>query len=84
MSGEMFFEIIQTRDHFVIHKEGIDLPGFSPTPVPVARQDHGAGVSASRWEGDTFVIETAGFRADDTNRRIRGQGQRAFQSLRKH
>ena len=78
MSGEMFFEIIQTRDHFVIHKEGMDSPRIFANTRSSSASGSWSGVSASRWEGDTFVIETAGFRADDTNRRISGPGAAGF------
>ncbi|MBI1360339.1 MAG: hypothetical protein GC155_08655 [Alphaproteobacteria bacterium] len=80
MSGEMYFEIVQTPGFLVIHKEGMDPPRiFSLTgnerPVPGGSW---TGASTHRWEGDTFVIETTGFRAEDTNRRISGPGSAGF------
>ena len=78
MSGEMFFEIIQTPDHLVIHKEGMDPPRiFSNSDSRVASGSW-SGISSSRWEQDAFVIETTGFRPDDTNRRISGPGSAGF------
>lgn len=78
MSGEMFFEIFQTRDHFVIQKEGMDPPRIFANTSSNSASGSWSGVSASRWEGDTFVIETTGFRVDDTNRRISGPGSAGF------
>lgn len=80
MSGEMFFQIIQTSEHLVIHKEGMDPPRIFPLGHPARRGTFSSwsGVSSTRWESDTFVIETSGFRADDTNRRISGPGPAGF------
>lgn len=78
MSGEMFFEIIQTPDHLVIHKEGMDPPRIFATTRSESKPGSWAGVSTSRWEGDAFVIETTRFRPDDTNRRISGPGSAGF------
>ncbi|MEP7209426.1 MAG: hypothetical protein ABI740_01205, partial [Alphaproteobacteria bacterium] len=36
------------------------------------------GTSVGQWRGDTFVIETTGFRDDDSNRRISGPGSAGF------
>ena len=80
MSSEMYFEIVQTADHLVIHKEGMDPPRIFPLgrDVSSARWPSWAGTSSSRWEGDVFVIETTGFRPDDANRRISGPGSAGF------
>jgi hypothetical protein len=80
MSGEMFFEIIQTRDHLVIHKEGMDPPRIFPqlNERSAIAFPSWTGVAYSRWEGDAFVIQTTGFRSDDTNRRISGPGPAGF------
>lgn len=80
MSGEMFFEIVQTTDHLLIHKEGMDPPRIFTTSAGTATSiaNSWAGVSRHHWEGDTFVIETTGFRPDDTNRRISGPGSAGF------
>jgi len=80
MSGEMFFQIIQTSDHLVIHKEGMDPPRIFPLKRPAHRGTFSSwsGVSTTRWDNDTFVIETSGFRTDDTNRRISGPGPAGF------
>ncbi len=80
MSGEMYFEIVETPDALLIHKEGMDPPrifSFAQT----ARHPSGnswTGSSTHHWNGDTFVIETTGFRPDDTNRRISGPGSAGF------
>jgi len=80
MSGEMFFQIIQTAEHLVIHKEGMDPPRIFPLVRPDLRVTAGAwsGASSARWEDDMFVIETSNFRADDTNRRISGPSPAGF------
>jgi len=80
MSGEMFFQIIQTPQHLMIQKEGMDPPRIFPL---TARGQTGAvtpwaGQSSFRWEKDVFVIETTGFRPDDVNRRISGPGAAGF------
>lgn len=80
MSGEMYFNIIQTTEHLVIHKEGMDPPRIFPlaqrSPPPTSGS--WTGISSSRWEDDAFVIETSGFRTDDPNRRISGPGSAGF------
>ena len=78
MSGEMFFEIIQTSDHLVIHKEGMDPPRIFSSTSSEGVTGSWSGVSSSHWEGDVFVIETTGFRTEDTNRRISGPGSAGF------
>lgn len=78
MSGEMFFEIIQTPDHLVIYKEGMDPPRIFSKDGRSDASGSWAGTSLSRWDGDTFVVETTGFRPDDTNRRISGPGSAGF------
>jgi hypothetical protein len=62
-------QVFQTRDRVAILNEmihsvrvvGLDRPGLSSN----IRQWHGD--PRGRWEGDTFVIETANFRADSTS-----------------
>ncbi len=80
MSGEMFFEIVQTRDHLLIHKEGMDPPRIFPLSNGQSARAYQSwdGVSSSRWEAGAFVIATTGFRPDDTNRRISGPGAAGF------
>lgn len=78
MSGEMFFEIIQTSDHLVIHKEGMDPPRIFSNSSSRGASGSWSGISSSHWEDAAFVIETAGFRPDDTNRRISGPGSAGF------
>lgn len=80
MSGEMFFQIIQTADHLVIHKEGMDPPRILPLEKlrPASPVASWTGASSARWEGDVLVVETTGFRSDDPNRRISGPGPAGF------
>ncbi len=80
MSGEMFFQIIQTPDHLVIRKEGMDPPRIFPREMKVDRKTFlsWTGVSIASWSDNTLVIETTGFRADDPNRRISGPGSSGF------
>jgi hypothetical protein len=80
MSGEMYFEIVQTPGHLLIHKEGMDPPRIFSLAPGAARSAGGSwtGASTHHWEGDTLVIETTSFRPDDTNRRISGPGAAGF------
>jgi hypothetical protein len=80
MSGEMFFEIIQTADYLVIHKEGMDPPRIFQLSDDRSSQASNSwgGSFSSRWEGSAFMVETTGFRPDDTNRRISGPGSAGF------
>jgi hypothetical protein len=58
------YQIVQTRDHVVIHAEMIHdarivpLDGRPPLPTTMRLLE---GASRGRWEGDTLVIETANF-----------------------
>ena len=80
MSGEMYFQIVQTRDFMLIHKEGMDPPRIFKLSQPQGRAQEGlwSGASVGSWQDGAFVIETTGFRADDTNRRISGPGAAGF------
>lgn len=80
MSGEMYFEIVETPGHLMIHKEGMDPPRIFSLGEDPARPvgPSWAGTSTHRWQGETFVIETTGFRPDDANRRISGPGSAGF------
>ncbi len=78
MSGEMFFEIIQTTDYLVIRKEGMDPPRIFSNSRSSSTSGSWGGVSSWGWQGDVFVIETTGFRPDDANRRISGPGSAGF------
>jgi hypothetical protein len=80
MSGEMYFEIVQTPGYLLIHKEGMDPPRIFSVFDEVGRSavSSWSGSSTHHWDGDTFVIETTGFRPDDTNRRISGPGAAGF------
>jgi hypothetical protein len=58
------YQIVQTRDHVVIHAEMIHDARIIPldgrsAPQPWVRQLEGD--SRGRWEGDTLVVETTNF-----------------------
>src|SRR5262249_7967383 len=62
--------ITQTKDALVIHSEaGGDtrIVRIGGKPLPGAMTSF-IGDSVGHWEGDTLVVETTGFRADDTFR----------------
>jgi hypothetical protein len=69
-----FVQILQTRDHVVIHNEMIHdarvipLDGRPHLPASVRLL---LGDSRGRWDGDTLVVETTNF-TDKTN--VRGSG----------
>ena len=57
-------QIIQTPDHFVVHRELATAPRIIPTdgrPHLSERLRLWAGDSSGRWEGDTFVVDTTNF-----------------------
>jgi hypothetical protein len=57
-------QIIQTRDHFVVHRELATAPRVIPAdgrPHIAARVRLLAGDSTGRWDGDTFVVDTTNF-----------------------
>jgi feruloyl esterase len=57
-------QIIQTPDHFVVHRELATAPRVIPTngrPHISERLRLWAGDSIGRWEGDTFVVDTTNF-----------------------
>jgi hypothetical protein len=59
--------IVQTRDALVIHSEaGGDtrIIRIGGKKLPASMRSF-VGDSTGRWEGDTLVVETTGFRADD-------------------
>jgi hypothetical protein len=59
-----YYQIVQTRDYVVLYMETgheariIPIDAGSP---PSSNVRQWSGVSRGRWEGDTLVIETAGF-----------------------
>jgi hypothetical protein len=62
-----FRRIVQTKDALVIHSEGggeTRIIRIGGKPLPSA-MDSFIGDSTGRWEGDTLVVETTGFRKDD-------------------
>lgn len=66
----MPIQIVQTPDALVFTNEDVQglriVPVLGPTlPAAVQPLD---GVSKGRWEGETFVVETSDFRANDTAR----------------
>ena len=57
-------QIIQTRDHFVVHRELATAPRVIPTdgrPHIAARLRQWAGDSTARWQGDTLIVDTTNF-----------------------
>ncbi|MBL8555594.1 MAG: hypothetical protein JNL41_15075 [Phenylobacterium sp.] len=65
------FEIVTTPDHVAIltekyHEVRIVRLGAAERPDP--RAGDWIGHSTGRWEGDTLVVETTGFRPGDTGR----------------
>jgi feruloyl esterase len=57
-------QIIQTADHFVVHRELSTAPRVIPTdgrPHISERVRLWAGDSTGRWDGDTFVVDTTNF-----------------------
>jgi hypothetical protein len=59
--------IVQTKDTLVIHSEGggeTRIVRIGGEKLPAAMTSF-IGDSVGRWEGDTLVVETTGFRADD-------------------
>jgi hypothetical protein len=59
--------IVQTKDALVIHSEGggeTRIIRIGGERLPAAMTSF-IGDAVGRWEGDTLVVETTGFRADD-------------------
>src|SRR5689334_21139268 len=71
-----FVQIVQTRDHVVIHNEMIHdarvipLDGRPHLPASVRLL---LGDSRGRWDGDTLVVETTNFTGKTT---VRGSGEK--------
>lgn len=68
------FEILVTPDHVAIQTEkyhDVRIVRLGVQERPDARVGSWIGHSVGRWEGDTLVVETEGFRAGDT---VRGAG----------
>jgi hypothetical protein len=68
----MVRQFLQTRDHVVIYSEAftevrILAPGAGRQGAGLTPWE---GEHASRWDGDTLVVETSGFRADDRARAV--------------
>jgi len=61
-------QIVQTRDHFVIYTEHYIITRIIPfhDRPPTLNDRHGR--ARARWENETLVVETTGFRADDSAR----------------
>jgi hypothetical protein len=63
-------QIVQTPDAIMVWTEdvqGARVIWMTGKPMPAAIQPRN-GFSYGRWDGDTLVVETTGFRADDTVR----------------
>lgn len=60
-------QIYQTRDHVVIHSEMTHDARIIPlTDSPAVSYPQWMGHSSGRWQGDTLVIETSGFRPEQS------------------
>jgi hypothetical protein len=65
-------QIVQTRDHVVIHNEMVHNARIVPLATtttaasarPVSTTPQWNGQSRGRWEGDTLVVETKHFKAE--------------------
>jgi hypothetical protein len=68
----MLHQIVQTRDHVVLHSEAFDeirilAPASGRQPADIGSW---YAAAVARWERDTFVVETTGFRPDDKMRGV--------------
>ena len=60
-------QIVQTRDHVVIHNEMVHNARIVPlaaTAGPASKLPEWNGHSRGRWDGNTLVIETKNFKAE--------------------
>jgi hypothetical protein len=68
-------QIVQTRDHVLLLSEdavGLRIIHLAGQPRPDSlRSDE--GYSVGRWEGDTLVVQTTHFRAEDPARTVAGR-----------
>ena len=58
-------QIVQTRDHVVIYTEHYIITRIIPFGEQPATLNDRHGRAKARWEGETLVVETTGFRLDD-------------------
>jgi hypothetical protein len=61
-------QIVQTKDHVVIYTEHYIITRIIPFGDQPATLNDRHGRAKARWDGDTLVVETTGFRPDDTTR----------------
>jgi hypothetical protein len=61
-------QIVQTKDHVVIYTEHYIITRIIPFSDQPATVNNRHGRAKARWEDKTLVVETTGFRADDTAR----------------
>jgi hypothetical protein len=64
LGSRFYFEIVQTRDHVIIHHEELNLriiplDGRPHLPAGISQW---LGDSRGHWEDDTLVVETTNFR----------------------
>jgi hypothetical protein len=74
---DMVRRIVQTPDALVVWSEAggeTRIIRIGGKPLPAAMRSM-AGDSVAHWEGDTLVVETTGFRADDQFRLSIGVGR---------
>jgi hypothetical protein len=73
-----YVQLFQTGDHFVMHTEMVHDARIIPLdgrPALPAHMPQWKGSSRGRWEGDTLIIETRGFRPEGTGTlSLRGLG----------
>jgi hypothetical protein len=58
-------QIVQTKDNLVIYTEHYIITRIIPFDNRPATLNDRHGAARARWEGDTLVVESTGFRPDD-------------------
>lgn len=58
-------QIVQTSDHVVIYTEHYVITRIIPFKEQPATLNDRHGSAKARWEGETLIVETTGFRPDD-------------------
>jgi hypothetical protein len=61
-------QIVQTKDHLVIFSEHYHITRIIPFGDEAPRLGSKHGRAKARWDGDTLVVESTGFRPDDGER----------------
>jgi hypothetical protein len=80
-----FVQLVQTSDYVVVHTEMVHDARIVPLngrPSLPASLRQWRGTSTGRWDGDTLIIETKGFRAEGTGTlSLRGLGVSVDENL---